>query len=70
VKFGRVAEGSAPLYPCFHRTSEWDTAAGQVLVEEAGGRMMAMDGAEIRYNKPDLENPPFIAFAPGFVLKK
>jgi len=59
-KFCRVAEGSADLYARFGRTFEWDTAAGQALVEAAGGRVATMDGARLRYGKPGFENPDFL----------
>lgn len=59
-KFCRVAEGSADLYPRFGRTYEWDTAAGQALVEAAGGRVTTLDGATLRYGKAGVENPDFI----------
>ena len=62
LKSCRVAEGKADVYPGFSRTSEWDTAAAQCVVEEAGGRMMNLDGGPLRYNlSPDLENPKFLA---------
>ncbi len=58
-----VAEGSADLYPRFGPTSEWDTAAAQCIVEEAGGRLTDFRGCALRYNQRDsLENPPFLAF--------
>jgi 3'(2'), 5'-bisphosphate nucleotidase len=57
-----VAEGAADLYPRLGTTMEWDTAAGQVIVEEAGGRVVdAASGRPLRYNKDDLRNPHFIA---------
>lgn len=40
---------------------EWDTAAGQLIAEEAGGRVVeAASGSQLRYNKADLRNPHFI----------
>ena len=63
LKFCRVAEGSADLYPRFGPTSEWDTAAGQAVLEAAGGRVIDLDGARLRYNhKSSLLNPHFLAF--------
>jgi 3'(2'), 5'-bisphosphate nucleotidase len=57
-----VADGSAHLYPRLGTTSEWDTAASQAIVEAAGGVLRAMGtNAPLRYNKPDLRNPPFYA---------
>jgi 3'(2'), 5'-bisphosphate nucleotidase len=61
LKFCRVAEGAADLYPRFGPTMEWDTAAGQAVLENAGGSVTTMDGARLRYGKPGLKNPHFIA---------
>ncbi len=56
-----VAEGEADLYPRFGPTMEWDTAAGQVVVEEAGGVLMDEQGRPFRYNERDtLLNGSFI----------
>ena len=60
-----VAEGSADLYPRFGPTMEWDTAAGQCIVEAAGGRVTDLEGRPLRYNKPDLLNPWFVVEGPG-----
>lgn len=46
-----VAEGQADLYYRFGLTSEWDTAAMQCIVEEAGGIFRQMDGSEVLYNR-------------------
>ncbi|BBK30567.1 3'(2'),5'-bisphosphate nucleotidase [Stella humosa] len=63
LKFCRVAEGVADLYPRFGPTSEWDTAAGQAVVEAAGGRMTMLDGTPFRYGKaPGFLNPGFIVY--------
>jgi len=62
LKFGLVAEGKIDLYPCFGRTCEWDTAAGQCIIEEAGGVVLDVTGSPLHYNtKPEIYNPPFIA---------
>lgn len=62
VKMCWVAEGKAHEYPRFGRTMEWDTAAGQAIVELAGGKFLNMkSGARLSYNKPMLDNPEFIA---------
>jgi len=62
IKVCKVAEGSADVYPRFGLTSEWDTAASQLVLEEAGGALVGLDGMPLRYNeRPILENPPFIA---------
>ena len=61
LKFCRVAEGLADLYPRFGRTMEWDTAAAQAVVEAAGGSVVvAGTGEPFRYGKPGWENPGFI----------
>lgn len=60
LKFCRVADGTADLYPRLGPTSEWDTAAGQALVEAAGGRMTMLDGTPFRYGKKDFLNPGFV----------
>jgi 3'(2'), 5'-bisphosphate nucleotidase len=65
LKLCLVAEGSAHLYPRFGPTLEWDTAAAQCIVEQAGGRVTDLAGDPLRYNKPDLHNPPFVAAAEG-----
>jgi 3'(2'), 5'-bisphosphate nucleotidase len=58
-----VAEGAADLYPRFGPTSEWDTAAAQCILEEAGGALTDFTGRPLRYNRREtLENPPFLAF--------
>ncbi|MEO7775236.1 MAG: 3'(2'),5'-bisphosphate nucleotidase CysQ [Steroidobacteraceae bacterium] len=64
LKFCRVAEGTADLYPRIGPTSEWDTAAGQAVLEAAGGRMRRLpDGQAMRYNGgEDFLNPNFIAY--------
>jgi 3'(2'), 5'-bisphosphate nucleotidase len=57
LKFCRLAEGDIDLYPRFGPTSEWDTAAGQVIVEEAGGKILdIISGERLRYGKPGFEN--------------
>jgi len=69
LKFCLVAEGTADLYPRHGTTAEWDTAAGQAILEAAGGRVMALDedGREIgalAYGKVSERflNPPFVAW--------
>ena len=62
LKFCRLAEGVADLYPRFGRTMEWDTAAAQAVLEAAGGSVRDADTGEILgYGKPGFENPHFIA---------
>lgn len=61
LKFCRIAEGAADIYPRLGPTSEWDTAAAQAIVEAAGGQVSTLDGIALRYGKPDLLNPYFVA---------
>ncbi len=60
VKFCRLAEGMADLYPRFGRTMEWDTCAPQAVLEAAGGTVRTLDGDALRYGKPGWENPHFV----------
>jgi 3'(2'), 5'-bisphosphate nucleotidase len=59
LKFCRLAEGLADLYPRLGRTMEWDTAAPQAVLEAAGGSVLTADGTPLRYGKPGFENPHF-----------
>nr|WP_028840326.1 3'(2'),5'-bisphosphate nucleotidase CysQ [Thermomonas fusca] len=62
LKFCRIAEGAMDLYPRFGPTSEWDTAAGQAILEAAGGAVLDPQGRPFRYNQRDtLLNGDFIA---------
>jgi len=61
IKFGLIASGEADLYPRFGPTMEWDTAAGQAVLEAAGGSVTALDGTPFRYGKPGFLNAGFIA---------
>jgi 3'(2'), 5'-bisphosphate nucleotidase len=61
IKFCLLASGDADLYPRFGPTMEWDTAAGQAVLEAAGGSVATLDGAPLRYGKPGFRNPDFIA---------
>ena len=64
LKFCLVAEGKAHLYPRLGPTMEWDTAAGQIIVEETGGRVLeAGTTRSLVYNKPSLVNPYFVAMS-------
>jgi 3'(2'), 5'-bisphosphate nucleotidase len=60
LKFCVVAEGGADIYPRLGPTSEWDTAAAQAVVEQAGGKVVTLDGKPMKYNaKADILNPHF-----------
>jgi 3'(2'), 5'-bisphosphate nucleotidase len=62
LKFCRLAEGGMDVYPRFGPTSEWDTAAGQAILEAAGGCVLDPQGRPFRYNQRDtLLNGDFIA---------
>ncbi|MGY3265726.1 3'(2'),5'-bisphosphate nucleotidase CysQ [Lysobacter sp. HA35] len=62
LKFCRIAEGGLDLYPRFGPTCEWDTAAGQAILEGAGGQVVDPRGRPLRYNMRDtLLNGDFIA---------
>lgn len=61
VKFCLIAAGEADLYPRFGPTMEWDTAAGQAVLEAAGGSVLTLDGAPFRYGKAGCWNAGFIA---------
>lgn len=62
VKFASVAQGQADVYPRAGPTSEWDTAAGQCVLEQAGGLVVDFAGEKLQYSaKSSLRNPGFIA---------
>jgi 3'(2'), 5'-bisphosphate nucleotidase len=63
LKFCLIAEGSADVYPRNGPTMEWDTAAAQCILEEAGGSVTDLEGNAIRYNKQVLLNSGFVARA-------
>jgi 3'(2'), 5'-bisphosphate nucleotidase len=62
LKFGVLAAGDADFYPRFGTTMEWDTAAGQAILEAAGGCVLGLDGDRLRYGKPGLKNDGFLAW--------
>lgn len=62
LKFCYLAEGNADIYPRFGLTGEWDTAAGQCILEEAGGCVLNLQNEPLMYNAKDsLINPAFVA---------
>ena len=64
LKFCQMAAGQGDFYPRFSPCSEWDVAAGQALVEAAGGAVIGLDGKPLRYNCRDtLLSPDFLAIA-------
>lgn len=65
LKFCLVAEGAADIYPRLGPTSEWDTAAAQAVVEQAGGSVLTLDGKPLSYNsKAEILNPHFLVVGP------
>ena len=64
LKFCQLAAGRGDFYPRFSPCSEWDTAAGQAVLEAAGGALLGLDGQPLRYNCRDtLLSPDFLAIA-------
>ena len=61
LKFCLIAEGRFDAYPRTGPTSEWDTAAGQAVLEAAGGRVLADDGQRMAYGKTRFLNGAFVA---------
>jgi 3'(2'), 5'-bisphosphate nucleotidase len=64
VKFGRVAEGGADIYPRLAPTCEWDIAAGHAIVTAAGGKVTDAQGADLRFGegREGFIVPEFIAW--------
>jgi 3'(2'), 5'-bisphosphate nucleotidase len=64
IKFCRVAEGGADIYPRLSPTCEWDVAAGHALVAAAGGKVTDLNGAALRFGagRADFIVPEFIAW--------
>jgi 3'(2'), 5'-bisphosphate nucleotidase len=67
LKFGMIAAGEADLYPRFGPKMEWDTAAGQAILEATGGRVETLAGAPLAYGKPGLKNKRFLAWGAASV---
>jgi len=64
IKFCQMVDGEGDFYPRFSPCCEWDTAAGQALLEAAGGCLLGMDGQAFRYNcRETLLNPDFYAIS-------
>ena len=69
LKFCAIAESKADFYPRLKPSMEWDTAAGTILIQEAGGLMCQLNGRPIEYNRQDMLNPPFFAMAKSLFEK-
>ena len=69
LKFCRIAEGQADIYPRLGPTSQWDTAAGHCVLEVAGGSVIDLQGESLRYglDRPVL-NPEFVAVSSKSLL--
>lgn len=65
LKICAIAQGKADLYPGLSQTCEWDTAAGQAILESAGGEIVSLEGEPLTYgNKSgNFKNPRFLAQA-------
>ncbi len=61
LKFCRIAEGHADIYPRMGPTSEWDTAAAHAVLLAAGGNVHTLESKPLEYGKEDVLNPYFIA---------
>jgi 3'(2'), 5'-bisphosphate nucleotidase len=72
LKFCLVAEGRARLYPRFTPTCEWDTAAGQAVLQSAGGAVLAIDGGPLTCGKAGKKflNPFFVAASDADLARK
>lgn len=63
LKMLYVAEGKVHIHPRFGTTMEWDTAAAQIIVEEAGGKVLKLeDNTPLTYNKENLKNPDYVVY--------
>lgn len=63
LKMCRIAEGSADIYPRFGPTCEWDTAAADAILRNAGGELVKTNMQPLEYNKQAIVNPDFFAIA-------
>src|SRR5579883_468956 len=62
MKFCRLAEGAADVYPRLAPTRDWDTAAGHAILSAAGGLVTTPSGGALHYGSPDLRLPAFVAW--------
>tara|TARA_Y100001935_G_scaffold83030_1_gene69042 strand:+ start:3101 stop:3880 length:780 start_codon:yes stop_codon:yes gene_type:complete len=66
LKICKIADGSADIYPRLAPTMEWDTCPAHLILNESLGSLQSQNNYELKYNKSNLINPHFIAFANGF----
>jgi 3'(2'), 5'-bisphosphate nucleotidase len=70
LKYARLAIGEIDVYPRMVGTSEWDTAAGQAILQAAGGGFIDLEtGKPLRYGKPNRRNGKFLAFRAPYKMK-
>lgn len=70
LKLCLIAEGRADVYPRLSPTMEWDIAAGHIIITESGGTVRKIDNTFLKYNKPDLLNPWFVAKSKFYLAKQ
>jgi 3'(2'), 5'-bisphosphate nucleotidase len=70
LKFCLMAEGGADVYYRGGPTWEWDTAAGQAILEAAGGMVLTHAFERFHYNKDTLLNPGFVCFSGEGLIRK
>ncbi|MBM3567553.1 MAG: 3'(2'),5'-bisphosphate nucleotidase CysQ [Alphaproteobacteria bacterium] len=68
VKFCRIAEGRADIYPRHGPTREWDSAAAHAVLAAAGGSVRDFEGRDLSYGKPGWRNPAFVARGRGAIM--
>ncbi|KMQ75051.1 3'(2'),5'-bisphosphate nucleotidase CysQ [Marinobacter subterrani] len=68
LKFCRIAEGHADIYPRLGPTCEWDTGAAQAVLVAAGGKVETLEGQPLKYGKQDVLNPYFIAAGNWYIF--
>ena len=61
LKFCKIAEGHADIYPRLGPTCEWDTGAAHAVLSAAGGKVETLEGKPLQYGKEEVLNPHFIA---------
>ncbi len=70
MKLCLIAEGLADIYPKFGPTMEWDLAAGQVLINSTGGKVLDLNNQELVYGKNNFINPYILAMSKQYFVKK
>lgn len=64
-RFALVAAGDVDIAIARPGANDWDLAAADLLVHEAGGQLAGIDGKRPRYNGPERRHPTLLAAAPG-----